>query len=154
MDACYSGLGLTRGGPTSGAYLRENARRVARQMLTAGGADQQVADSGPNGHSVFTWVLLQALTGKGDLNSDGLITGTELAAYVAPAVSAVSAQTPASGSLPGSQGGEFVFQVPSGEEFLTAETAQLSADAIALNRRVDAACPRRPQSVRRWLRRR
>ncbi|UOS99189.1 polysaccharide deacetylase family protein [Xanthomonas arboricola] len=141
MDACYSGLGLTRGGPTSGAYLRENARRIARQMLTAGGADQQVADSGPNGHSVFTWVLLQALAGKGDLNGDGLITGTELAAYVAPAVSAVSAQTPAFGSLPGSQGGEFVFQVPSGEEFLTAGTAQLSADAIALNGRVDAARP-------------
>lgn len=110
MDACYSGLGLTRGGPTSGAYLRENARRIARQMLTAGGADQQVADSGPNGHSVFTWMLLQALAGKGDLNGDGLITGTELAAYVAPAVSAVSAQTPAFGSLPGSQGGEFVFR--------------------------------------------
>nr|WP_283160918.1 caspase family protein [Xanthomonas nasturtii] len=141
MDACYSGLGLTRGGPSSSAYLRENARRIARQMLTAGGADQQVADSGPNGHSVFTWVLLQALAGKGDLNGDGLITGTELAAYVAPAVSAVSAQIPAFGSLPGSQGGEFVFQVPSGEEFLTADTAQLSADAIALNSRVDATRP-------------
>lgn len=141
MDACHSGLGLTRGGPTYSAYLRENVRRIARQMLTAGGADRQVADSGPNGHSVFTWVLLQALAGKGDLNGDGLITGTELAAYVAPAVSAVSAQTPAFGSLPGSQGGKFVFQVPSGEEFLTAETAQLSADAIALNSRVDAARP-------------
>lgn len=141
MDACYSGLGLTRGGPSSSAYLRENARRIARQMLTAGGADQQVADSGPNGHSVFTWVVLQALAGKGDLNGDGLITGTELAAYVAPAVSAVSAQTPAFGSLPGSQGGEFVFQVPSGEEFLTADTAQLSAAAIALNGRVDAVHP-------------
>lgn len=141
MDACYSGLGLTRGGPSSSAYLRENARRIARQMLTAGGADQQVADSGPNGHSVFTWVVLQALAGKGDLNGDGLITGTELAAYVAPAVSAVSAQTPAFGSLPGSQGGEFVFQVPSGEEFLTADTAQLSAAAIALNGRVDAVRP-------------
>jgi uncharacterized caspase-like protein/peptidoglycan/xylan/chitin deacetylase (PgdA/CDA1 family) len=141
MDACYSGLGLTRGGPSSGAFLRENARRVARQMLTAGGADQQVADSGPNGHSVFTWVLLQALSGKADLNGDGLITGTELAAYVAPAVSAVSQQTPAFGSLPGSQGGEFVFQVPQAEEYLTAGTAQLSADAIALNGRVDAARP-------------
>ncbi len=139
MDACYSGLGLTRGGPASSAFLRENARRSARQMLTAGGADQQVADSGPNGHSVFTWVLLQALSGKGDLNGDGLITGTELAAYVAPAVSAVSRQTPAFGSLPGSQGGEFVFQVPDSQEFLNADTAQLPADAIALNSRVDAA---------------
>lgn len=139
MDACYSGLGLTRGGPSSSSFLRENARRSARQMLTAGGADQQVADAGPNGHSVFTWVLLQALAGKGDLNGDGLITGTELAAYVAPAVSAVSHQTPAFGSLPGSQGGEFVFQVPDSQEFLTADTRQLTADAIALNNKVDAA---------------
>lgn len=137
MDACYSGLGLTRGG-SSAAFLRENARRTARQMLTAGGADQQVADSGPNGHSVFTWVLLQALAGKGDLNGDGLITGTELAAYVAPAVSAVSRQTPAFGSLPGSEGGEFVFQVPDSQEFLNADTTQFSADAIALNSRVEA----------------
>lgn len=141
MDACYSGLGLTRGGGGTGAYLRENARRVARQMLTAGGADQQVADSGPNGHSVFTWVLLQALSGKGDLNGDGLITGTELAAYVAPAVSSISPQTPAFGSLPGSQGGEFVLQVPEGDEFLTANTQQLSSAAIAMNDRVDAAAP-------------
>ena len=139
MDACYSGLGLTRGGPSSSAFLRENARRSARQMLTAGGADQQVADAGPNGHSVFTWVLLQALAGKGDLNGDGLITGTELAAYVAPAVSAVSQQTPAFGSLPGSQGGEFVFQVPDSQEYLNADTRQLTADAIALNNKVDAA---------------
>ncbi|WP_282298150.1 polysaccharide deacetylase family protein [Stenotrophomonas sp. PS02289] len=139
MDACYSGLGLTRGGPSSSAFLRENARRSARQMLTAGGADQQVADAGPNGHSVFTWVLLQALAGKGDLNGDGLITGTELAAYVAPAVSAVSQQTPAFGSLPGSQGGEFVFQVPDSQEYLNADTDQLTADAIALNTKVDAA---------------
>jgi len=149
MDACYSGLGLTRSGPSSSAFLRENARRTARQMLTAGGADQQVADAGPNGHSVFTWMLLQALGGKGDLNGDGLITGTELAAYIAPAVSAVSQQTPAFGSLPGSQGGEFVFQVPDSQEYLTADTRQLTADAIALNSRVDAAQgnPREPASV-------
>ena len=144
MDACYSGLGLTRGGPSSSAFLRENARRSARQMLTAGGADQQVADAGPNGHSVFTWVLLQALAGKGDLNGDGLITGTELAAYVAPAVSAVSQQTPAFGSLPGSQGGEFVFQVPDSQEYLNAGTDQLTADAIALNSKVEAVQDAKP----------
>ncbi|WP_313460169.1 polysaccharide deacetylase family protein [Stenotrophomonas sp.] len=147
MDACYSGLGLTRGGPSSSAFLRENARRSARQMLTAGGADQQVADAGPNGHSVFTWVLLQALAGKGDLNGDGLITGTELAAYVAPAVSAVSQQTPAFGSLPGSQGGEFVFQVPDSQEYLNAGTDQLTADAIALNSKVEAVQDAKPGKV-------
>lgn len=136
MDACYSGLGLTRGGGTT-AFLRENARRIGRQMLTAGGADQMVADGGPNGHSVFTWTLLQALGGKADLNGDGMITATELAAYVAPAVSSVSQQTPAFGSLPGSEGGEFVFQLPAEAEFLSEGSSQLSPDAIALNNKLD-----------------
>jgi len=140
MDACYSGLGLTRGGGTS-AFLRENAKRIGRQMLTAGGADQLVADGGPNGHSVFTWTLLQALNGKADLNGDNLITATELAAYIAPAVSSVSQQTPAFGSLPGSEGGEFIFELKKeGEgEFLSASTNQLSSEAIALNNKITEA---------------
>lgn len=137
MDACYSGLGLTRGAANA-SFLRDNARRLGRQMLTAGGADQLVSDGGPNGHSVFTWTLMQALGGKGDLNGDGLITATELAAYVAPAVSSVSRQTPAFGSLPGSEGGEFVFELPEETEFLNTSTAQLSNDAIALNTKLDA----------------
>lgn len=140
MDACYSGLGLTRGG-ASNNFLRDNARRIGRQMLTAGGADQLVADGGPNGHSVFTWTLLQGLAGKGDLNGDGFMTATELAAYVAPAVSSVSDQTPAFGSLPGSEGGEFVFEIAGDTEFLNANSSQLSNDAIALNAKLDAVTP-------------
>ncbi len=137
MDACYSGLGLTRGAANA-SFLRDNAKRLGRQMLTAGGSDQLVSDGGPNGHSVFTWTLLQGLGGKADLNGDSLITGTELAAYVAPAVSSVSQQTPAFGSLPGSEGGEFVFELPEESEFLNTSTAQLSNDAIALNTKLDA----------------
>lgn len=140
MDACYSGLGLTRGGANA-AFLRDNGRRLGRQMLTAGGADQLVSDGGPNGHSVFTWTLLQGLAGKADLNGDGLITATELAAYVAPAVASVSRQTPAFGSLPGSEGGDFVFELPEETEFLNTNTAQLSNDAIALNNKLDANAP-------------
>lgn len=143
MDACYSGLGLTRGAGSSG-FLRDNNKRIGRQMLTAGGADQLVADGGPNGHSVFTWTLLQGLNGKGDLNGDGIITATELAAYVAPAVASVSSQTPAFGSLPGSEGGDFVFELPVENEFLSAQTNQLPSDAIALNSKLDAS---RPSSV-------
>lgn len=140
MDACYSGLGLTRGAGSSN-FLRDNNKRIGRQMLTAGGADQLVADGGPNGHSVFTWTLLQGLNGKGDLNGDGIITATELAAYVAPAVSSVSSQTPAFGSLPGSEGGDFVFELPVETEFLSAQSSQLPNDAIALNSKLDATRP-------------
>lgn len=143
MDACYSGLGLTRGAGASN-FLRDNNKRIGRQMLTAGGADQLVADGGPNGHSVFTWTLLQGLSGKGDLNGDGIITATELAAYVAPAVSSVSAQTPAFGSLPGSEGGDFIFELPVENEFLSAQTTQLPSEAIALNSKLDASRPAQP----------
>lgn len=139
MDACYSGLGLTRG---ASGFLHENARRQGRQMLTAGGADQMVADGGPNGHSIFTWTLLQALAGRADLNGDSLITATELAAYIAPSVAGVSRQTPAFGSLPGSEGGDFVFEVRPETEFLSAQSSQLSSEAIALNSRLDTLQPK------------
>lgn len=142
VDACYSGLGLTRGGGgdnSSARFLADNARRIGRQMITAGGADQQVADDGPGGHSVFTWTLLQALGGKADLNGDGVITGTELAAYIAPTVAGIARQTPAFGSLPGSAGGEFVFELPAEREALSSDSRQLDAAASALAKRMDAA---------------
>ncbi|WP_394384350.1 polysaccharide deacetylase family protein [Roseateles sp. BYS87W] len=142
IDACYSGLGLTRAGSTAADsnFARTNARRVGRQMMTAGGADQQVADDGPGGHSVFTWTLLQALNGKADLNGDGLITATELAAYVAPAVASIARQTPAFGSLPGSEGGEFVFELPTAQEpALSGAVAQLDDKASQLAAKLDEA---------------
>ena len=139
MDSCYSGLALTRGGGTLGLgnYLLEISRRTARQMFTAGGADQQVADNGPNGHSVFTWTLLQALDGRADLNGDGVVTATELAAYVTPAVSALSHQTPVFGNLPGSEGGDFIFELNHETEFLNENSAQLGDEGIKLNTQLE-----------------
>ncbi|MGC3980935.1 MAG: polysaccharide deacetylase family protein [Steroidobacteraceae bacterium] len=139
MDACYSGLGLARG--SADRFLKDNAKRQGRQMLTAGGADQMVADGGPDGHSVFTWTLLQALSGKGDLNGDGLMTATELAAYIGPAVASISQQTPAFGSLPGSQGGEFVLERRAEVEFLEGSSPQLAAAAVEMNQKLAAAQP-------------
>jgi uncharacterized caspase-like protein len=136
MDSCYSGLALTRGQSVNN-YLREVSRRTARQMLTAGGADEEVADNGPNGHSVFTWTLLQGLEGRADLNSDGFISAAELASYVGPSVSALSHQTPAFGSLPGSEGGEFIFELHPETELLSEQSAQLDQEAIRLNAELD-----------------
>lgn len=137
MDACYSGLALTRGGAPAGGdarkYLQEVTRRSVRQVLTAGGADEQVADQGPNGHSIFTWTLLQGMEGQADLNSDGFVTASELASYVGPTVSSLSRQTPAFGSMPGSEGGEFVFELNHEGEFLSESSEQLDSEAIRLN---------------------
>jgi peptidoglycan/xylan/chitin deacetylase (PgdA/CDA1 family)/uncharacterized caspase-like protein/Flp pilus assembly protein TadD len=133
MDSCYSGLALTRG---TGAferdhtYLEEVTRRTARQILTAGGSDQQVADDGPNGHSVFTWALLEGLQGKADLDGNGVITASELGAYISPIVSEFAKQTPTVGNLMGSEGGEFLFELK--PEPLTSLTQQMDGQSIKL----------------------
>jgi len=139
-DACYSGIALTRGGggrPGGQNYLEEVTRRTVRQMLTAGGADEEVADNGPSGHSIFTWALTQGLDGRADLNGDGFITGSELATYVAPTVSSLSKQTPAFGNLVGSEGGDFVFELKHDDEFLSEVSDQLDEEAIRLNAELD-----------------
>ncbi len=135
MDACYSGLAVVRG--DTAKFLEAITSRAAREMLTAGGADEQVADGGPQGHSIFTWTLLQGMDGRADLNGDGYITASELAAYVAPAVSSVSHQTPVFGNLVGSEGGDFVFELRHDDEFLSDQSKQLDAAAISLNRQLD-----------------
>ncbi|MGD0500896.1 MAG: polysaccharide deacetylase family protein [Bryobacteraceae bacterium] len=134
MDSCYSGLALSRGAGTFAkdrTYLEEVTRRTARQILTAGGADQEVADDGPNGHSVFTWALLQGLEGPADLDGNGVITASELGAYVSPIVSEFAKQTPAVGNLVGSEGGEFVFELQ--PEPLTSLTEQSDSRALKMN---------------------
>ena len=134
VDSCYSGLALTRAGGASGKnanYLEEITRRTARQILTAGGADQQVADNGPEGHSIFTWTLLQGLQGLADIDGNTAITASELGAYISPIVSSVSHQTPAFGNLSGSEGGEFVFELQ--QESLTETSKQLDEEAVRLN---------------------
>lgn len=134
IDACYGGLALMRGGT---AYRDEVTRRVARQMLTAGGANEQVADNGPRGHSIFTWTLLQALEGRADANRDGYVTASEIYAFVGPGVSELSKQTPAFGWMAGSEGGDFVFTLPPQTELLDDQSAQLDDDAIKLNAEIE-----------------
>ena len=139
MDSCYSGLALMRGAGAFSrdhSYLEEVTRRTARQILTAGGADQQVADDGPNGHSVFTWALLQGLDGKADLDGNGFITASELGAYISPVVSSFSKQTPMVGNLVGSEGGEFVFELQ--PQLLSSTSQQLDGQGLKLNQQLAA----------------
>ena len=115
LDACYGGLMTTRSGvpPDTPNYVQEVTNRTARQIVSAGGANQEVLDSGPNNHSVFASALLEALAGQADLNRDGYITYAELLSYLIPRASNAY-QTPAAGVLPGHGGGEYVFRSPLG----------------------------------------
>jgi hypothetical protein len=134
MDACYGGLIFARAQPLSPSaldYLEVISTRRARKALTAGGRDQTVLDTGPGGHSVFTYYLIDGLKNRtADLNGDGIITSGELNEYVAPRVTAESnrSQTPEYGILAGDMGGDFVF-IP-GEYIVVPKEARNSVDFV------------------------
>ncbi|MCX7761423.1 MAG: PEGA domain-containing protein [Candidatus Kryptonium sp.] len=115
MDACYGGLIFARAQPLSPEaveYVKVITTRRARKALTAGGRDQTVLDTGPGGHSVFTFYFIDAIKNmSADLNRDGMVSTYELSEYIAPRVTAESnrTQTPEYGILAGDMGGDFVF---------------------------------------------
>ncbi len=91
IDACLSGLSKPRAVlPVQGPQVK--ARRLATwrrepvvHVLTAGKAGEYGAEHREYGHGTFTYYLLQALAGNADTaggNADGLLTFTELLAYV------------------------------------------------------------------------
>ena len=114
MDACYGGLAVTRNTqPGSTRFLKDMMLRYSRQVLTAGKADEVVADSGgplPN-HSVFTGHLIEGLQGKAT-SGDGVLTASGLMSYVYGKVAndRNSNQTPHYGYFDGD--GDFILRSP------------------------------------------
>ena len=86
IDVCYGGIAGTQGRaipPMTESYLREITREKGRQLITAGGPNQQALEGPEWGHSVFTYYLLEGLEkGLADLNEDGIIPASELYAYL------------------------------------------------------------------------
>jgi uncharacterized caspase-like protein len=114
MDACYGGLAIRRNTPPGSArFLKDMLQRYARQVLTAGKANETVADSGgprPD-HSIFTGHLLDALGGMA-ADSNGIISANAVMAYVYDHVAKDphSRQSPHFGFLEGD--GDFIFSAP------------------------------------------
>ncbi len=113
IDACYSGLALTRGisiPPKTSGYLRKVTKMRAVQILAAGSEGEQAVEVG--GQGLFTTYLLRGIQGEADLDGDGAVTAREIGAYVRPQVTVASGarQTPQFGTIEGS--GEVVFLAP------------------------------------------
>jgi len=114
MDACYGGLAITRSlAPGSTRFLKDMLLRYSRQVLTAGKANETVADAGGpiSGHSIFTGHFIEALKGKA-ASGDGIITANGVMAYVYEHVARdqQSHQTPHYGYIDGD--GDFIFKAP------------------------------------------
>ena len=115
VDACYGGLAAigSRGLEPSETpnYLEKISNFKSRQIITAGGKDEEVFEKSEWGHSAYTKNLLSALNdGYADSNEDGYITADELGDYLSEKVSIDSEnqQTPQSHRLT-SHEGEFIF---------------------------------------------
>ena len=112
FDACFSGLAITRSvRQGSTRYLKNMLQRYSVQVLTAGKADEPVADA--NGpipeHSIFTGHLIQALEGKAYVNGE-ILTANSVMSYVFDKVSkdGYSSQTPHYGYISGD--GDFILK--------------------------------------------
>ena len=88
-DTCYSGASggrtITPSGfraSLSGAFLDRLSHGRGRIILTASDANEVSVEKDELRHGVFTYYLLEALRGKGDMDGDGFITVDEVHRYV------------------------------------------------------------------------
>ncbi|MBN1350415.1 SUMF1/EgtB/PvdO family nonheme iron enzyme [candidate division KSB1 bacterium] len=117
VDACYSGFAASKKGlPPLPAELKNYyinlTTEPGRQIITAGGKDELVVESGDWGHSAFTYKLLHALSHRmyaADADKNGLITTNEIASYLVDKVCKLTEykQKPVFATLSGE--GEMVF---------------------------------------------
>jgi len=114
MDACFSGLaavdtrGIDRSTP---GYIEKIVRDKARQIITAGGKNEEVIEKDEWGHSAFAKNLIHGLKDAiADQDYDGYITADELGSFLQKRVTIDSEnlQTPIKARF-GSGEGEFVF---------------------------------------------
>lgn len=131
LDSCYSGMALdgsfkTRGGGET-QQTTDLIRRVSRRVLTSAQSDQLAADGGADfpENSLFTGWLTEGLrraaeggdvdTPSPDTDQDGMITVTELYAFVRGRVGTASEsrQTPDFGAFELDQRGELVLALES-----------------------------------------
>jgi uncharacterized caspase-like protein len=88
-DTCYSGASGGRTIPVigtrttiSGDFLDRLSQGKGRVIITASDANEVSMEKDELKHGVFTYYLLEALGGQGDLDKDGMITIDEVYRYV------------------------------------------------------------------------
>ncbi len=86
LDACHSGGAiktfLTRSAASEEKAIFQLARSAGVVLIAASGTQQFATEFEVLKHGVFTYALLEALDGKGDIGSDNKVTVNEIKAYM------------------------------------------------------------------------
>ena len=90
VDACHSGLVSNHKGVMPYILGGLAERTEGKVWLAAGAADELAFEDSTLGHGLFTYSVLDGLSGKADFDSDGFVTALELATYVKYAVATVA----------------------------------------------------------------
>ena len=107
LDACQSAAALDQvamRGAAEEKAISQLARATGTHWLTASGSEQFASEFKQLGHGTFTYVLLEALSGKADKGSDRKITVKELDAYLQEVVPEVTAKYKGTAQYPASYG--------------------------------------------------
>jgi iron(II)-dependent oxidoreductase len=100
--------------PRSKKYYSAASKKKSRQVITAGYMGESFSESGPSGtpYSLFAGNLITGLmSGSADIDNDGMVGVSELAAYVKDIVykDGQQYQKPVFGRSNGHEGGEMIF---------------------------------------------
>ncbi len=108
LDACQSAGALDQLVAARGAAeekaIAQLARSTGTHWLTASGSEQFASEFKQLGHGTFTYVLLEALSGKADKGGDKKITVKELDAYLQEVVPEMTAKYKGTPQYPASYG--------------------------------------------------
>jgi len=94
LDTCQAGalgdaLALSARGDSEQAAINILSGAVGSTVLSAATSQEQALE-GVEGHGVFTWVVLQGLAGKADVQHNGYVSTLDLASYVGDQVPKVA----------------------------------------------------------------
>ncbi len=127
FDSCFSGtIFKSRALPEHPPAISTAVSRPVRQFITAGSAGETVP-----ARSTFTPAFVEALQfGKGDLNQDGYVSGTELGLYLQQEVPQYVDQTPQFGKITDYElsRGDFVFVLPGAKVAKAAEPVEAASE--------------------------
>jgi uncharacterized caspase-like protein len=107
LDACQSSGALqavVMRGAAEEKAIAQLARSTGTHWLTAAGSEQFASEFTQLGHGVFTYVLLEGLAGKADINGNGTITVKEIDAYLQETVPTMTEKYKGTPQYPASYG--------------------------------------------------
>ncbi len=106
LDACQSAGAIDQIVAARGAAeekaISQLARSTGTHWLTASGSEQFASEFKQLGHGTFTYVLLEALSGKADIGGDKKVTVKELDAYLQEQVPEITAKYKGTAQYPSS----------------------------------------------------